>query len=215
MRDNPVQKRPGTNRDPGFYRPGINRDPGIKRPGPKPDIKRSPGMKIVHQDAVMWVPRKNGKGGFLALRSDPTKPFSGKVVGIRKGTTQREGPANSAIYSKGRNTIKQAKERREPRKTTGGRYEENKAAISRGVVRPSRPFVGGIGGGDFGKYKGGGGGGGGGGKSYPTAPKPNREGGRPKKPIYYANGTASVYDPKLGRRVTVGPSDPRYPKRGR
>jgi hypothetical protein len=43
-------------------------------------------------------------------------------------------------------------------------------------------------------------------------PQPRRESGKPKKPIMYANGTASVYDPKLGRRVTVGRSDPRHPK---
>ena len=33
-----------------------------------------------------------------------------------------------------------------------------------------------------------------------------------KKPIMYANGTASVFDPRLGKRVTVGKSDPRHPK---
>lgn len=32
------------------------------------------------------------------------------------------------------------------------------------------------------------------------------------KPVYYANGSASVWDSKLGRRVTVMPSDPRHPK---
>ena len=44
--------------------------------------------------------------------------------------------------------------------------------------------------------------------------QPDREaGGRGnKKPIMYANGTASVFDPRLGKRVTVGKSDPRHPK---
>lgn len=48
-----------------------------------------------------------------------------------------------------------------------------------------------------------------------TTPKSSSSGGRggSKKPIYYANGTASVVDPKTGRRITVGKTHPLYPKR--
>jgi len=45
-------------------------------------------------------------------------------------------------------------------------------------------------------------------------PTSNREvGGRGgREPIMFANGTASVFDKNLRRRVTVGPKDPRHPK---
>lgn len=45
-------------------------------------------------------------------------------------------------------------------------------------------------------------------------PTSDREaGGRgSRKPIMFANGTASVFDKNLRRRVTVGPKDPRHPK---
>lgn len=45
-------------------------------------------------------------------------------------------------------------------------------------------------------------------------PTSDREaGGRgSREPIMFANGTASVFDKNLRRRVTVGPKDPRHPK---
>lgn len=60
-------------------------------------------MATVKQSDVKWVPKdkKTGKGGFLALRSDPSKPFSGTVTGIKKGTTTASG--GKAVYSGGRN----------------------------------------------------------------------------------------------------------------
>lgn len=58
-------------------------------------------MKVVHQDAVMWVKAKNGKSGYLALRSDPSKAFSGKVVGRTKKPGSAMSPTVSAARSQG------------------------------------------------------------------------------------------------------------------
>lgn len=66
-------------------------------------------MATAKQSEVKWVPKdkKTGKGGFLALRSNPTKPFSGTVTGIKKGTTTASG--GKAVYSGGRNVAATAK----------------------------------------------------------------------------------------------------------
>lgn len=73
--------------------------------------------KKVTQKEVMWVKAKNGKPGFLALRSDPTKAFSGIVVGIAGSTTKSQGGV--ARYVNGRNVLKRGMEgERQPRQTT-------------------------------------------------------------------------------------------------
>lgn len=92
-------------------------------------------MKVVHQDAVMWVKAKNGKSGYLALRSDPSKAFSGKVVGIKKGTTASGGPGSSAIYVNGRNTLKSFKEGGRTKKPGSAMSPTVSAARSQGAAR--------------------------------------------------------------------------------
>lgn len=66
-------------------------------------------MKRVSQKDVTWVKKdpKTGKGGFLALRSDKSKPFSGVVTGVQKGTTAASA-SGEAVYRGGKNIRKVA-----------------------------------------------------------------------------------------------------------
>ena len=172
-----------------------------------------------------------GRGGLLVDASGkavtgtvklPSGQSATYVRGKRIGVPRAGSAGTRAKTDTGRTTGKTTT----PPPKTGRRYEERKAAVGAGTVR--RTGAGSVGArqGKFGSMTLPGGAAG----RIPrtrgqissdsemraamAAPQPRREGGKSKKPIMYANGTASVYDPKLGRRVTVGRSDPRHPKYG-
>jgi hypothetical protein len=69
-------------------------------------------MATVKQSDVKWIAKGdtvNGKKatrGYLALRSDPSKAFSGTVTNVKKGTTRASGGV--ATYSGGKNVADMA-----------------------------------------------------------------------------------------------------------
>ena len=100
-------------------------------------------MKRVKQSEVTWVPRdkKTGKGGFLALRSDKSKPFSGVVTGVKKGTTAASA-SGEAVYRGGKNIRKvaareAAKRATAPRPSVTDRSKTTPAAATP-AKRPTR-----------------------------------------------------------------------------
>jgi hypothetical protein len=92
--------------------------------------------KRVQQKDVKWVPKdkKTGKGGFLALRSEPTKPFSGIVTNIKAGTTRSSG--GEAVYKGGRN-VQRMKDRAAAAKGTGAAKESAASYVSK--KKPAAP----------------------------------------------------------------------------
>lgn len=73
-----------------------------------PSKPKTVNMRTVTQKDVKWIPAKkdsNGKvvrRGFLALRSNPSKPYTGRVSGVKRGSTAA-GADGVAVYSGGRN----------------------------------------------------------------------------------------------------------------
>jgi hypothetical protein len=95
-------------------------------------------MATAKQSEVTWVKKGdmvNGKKatrGYLALKSDKGKAFSGTVTGVAKGTTTTRN--NTAQYSGGRNVYKVA-ERRSAAKS-GGTVS---TSSSSSYAKPSKP----------------------------------------------------------------------------
>lgn len=87
-------------------------------------------MKRVTQKDVTWVKKdpKTKKGGYLALRSDTSKPFSGVVTGIKAGTTRSIG--GEAVYKAGRN-VQRMKDAAAARKGTGAAKESAASYVAK------------------------------------------------------------------------------------
>lgn len=94
-------------------------------------------MKRVTQKDVTWVKKdpKTKKGGYLALRSDTSKPFTGVVTGVKKGTTAAS-KSGEAVYRGGKNIINVAK--RSKSKTEGAMRAKQPANPASAPKTPTR-----------------------------------------------------------------------------
>jgi len=66
---------------------------------------------IVSQSATQWNPPKNGKPGFVSLKTSPNRKYTGRVrlvaagsTAVKKGSKSTKSPLGVAVYNKGRNT---------------------------------------------------------------------------------------------------------------
>lgn len=97
-------------------------------------------MKRVTQKDVTWVKKdpKTKKGGYLALRSDTSKPFTGVVTGVKKGTTAAS-KSGEAVYRGGKNIINVAK--RSKSKTEGAMRAKQPANPASAPKAPAPPVA--------------------------------------------------------------------------